>query len=300
MSFFKKLKNQMGEQFYRFLVDNYPRKAIDRLWMRYYGHKMNWDNPQDINEKIQWLICYGDTSKWTDLADKYKVREYVKSKGLGELLPELYGVWDNADKIDYEALPNKFVLKCNHDSGSCHFIDKSKGFNKEQINIELNKSLKKKYGYSDCEPHYNKIKPLIVAEQYLESTDEDFSFSLVDYKVWCFDGKPYSVWACYNRDHDGTDVNLYDLDWNVHPECSVFTPYFRDGKNKVKRPEKLEEMLLAASKLSEGFPEVRVDFYIVEDKLYFGEMTFTCARGRMSFYTKEYLKELGDQVKLPL
>ena len=112
---------------YKYLVDHYPRIIIDRIWKKTYGHKLNWENPIDINEKIQWLICYGDTSNWHILADKYKVREYVTEKGYRDILPKLYGCWEDANNIDFSSLPDKFIIKCNHDSASWHIIDQSKG-----------------------------------------------------------------------------------------------------------------------------------------------------------------------------
>lgn len=285
---------------YNYLVDHSPRIIIDRIWKKNYGRKMNWKNPVDINEKIQWLICYGDTSLWPTLADKYKVREYVTNLGYGHILPKLYGHWEDANDIDFDALPEKFVIKCNHDSGSWHIIDKKKGFDKKAIVCKLNASLRSKFGYRHCEPHYNKIHPLIIAEQFLESKQDSFSSSLIDYKVWCFDGKPHSIFVCYNRDHSAKDVNVYDTMWNVRPDYSIFTSTCRDGKGRCPKPIALEEMLEAASILSKGQPEVRVDFYIVDGKLYFGELTLTSSRGRMNYFTKEYLIELGNQVKLPI
>ena len=205
----------------------------------------------------------------------------------------------NASEIPFDTLPNKFILKCNHDSNSWHKVDKQKGYDKDFIIKDLTAHLKRKWGYVNCEPHYNKIKPLVIAEELLENEDNTISSSLIDYKVWCFDGKPYSVWVCSNRDHHGTDVNIYDLDWNVHFEHSVFTPHYRNANGKVPKPQNLAEMLKAASDLSKGLPEARIDFYIVNGKLYFGEITLTSIYGRMDVFTKEYLKELGEQVKLP-
>lgn len=214
------------------------------------------------------------------------------------MLPQLYGVYDDANKIDFSKLPNKFILKCNHDCGSYQIINKDKGFDQVKIVEELNKHLKQKFGYRYCEPHYNKIKPLIIAEELLESTQDTFSSSLVDYKVWCFDGKPYSIFTCYNRDSSGMETNVYDLDWNVHTEHSVFTNHFRDGKGRVPIPFVLKELLDSASILSKDLPQVRIDFYIVEDKLKFGEFTLTSSCGRMKYFTEDYLVELGNQVKL--
>lgn len=294
----KKIYKRIRWEIRKQLIDLYPKLIIDVIWKKQYGYKIDWNHPQDINEKIQWLICYGDTSMWPYLADKLRVREFVSQKGYAGILPKLYGYWENAENIDFDSLPNKFIIKCNHDSNSWHKIDKLIGFDKEALINDLNAHLKRKWGYINCEPHYNKIHPFVIAEQLLENKNNSFSTSLVDYKVWCFDGKPYSIWVCYNRDHHGTDVNLYDLNWQVHPEFSIFTDHYRNGGGIVPKPDNLETMLEVASDLSRGLPEARIDFYIVDGKLYFGEITLTSMYGRMDFYTKEYLIELGNQVIL--
>ena len=298
MYIIKRISNRIKWELYKYFVDHNPRIILDKIWLRDFGYTVDWNNPRDLNEKIEWLICYGDTSLWPVLADKYRVREYVINKGLGHLLPQLYGVWDDANKIDFSKLPEKFVLKCNHDSGTCFIIDKNKEYDPSIIVKELNKKLKVKFGYKLCEPHYNKIKPLIIAEEFLESTQDSFSSSLIDYKVWCLSGKPYCIFTCYNRDSSGIDTNVYDLKWNVHPEFSIFNKHFRDGKGRIPKPIVLEEVLNAASILSQDLPQARVDFYIVNDKLKFGEITLTSNCGRMNYFTKEYLIELGSQVKL--
>lgn len=282
---------------YKYLVDNNPRIIIDSIWKKQYGKTVDWNNPRDLNEKIQWLICFGDTSKWVKLADKYLVRKYVGDKGYDDMLPKLYGVWDDVTKIDYDKLPDKFVIKCNHDSGSFHLIDKRKGFDRDAINKDLNRHLCYKFGYRFCEPHYNKIKPLIIAEEYLEN-DDSISSSIIDYKVWCFNGIPFTILVIYNRHKEYMYTNAYDLDWQVHPEWSNFSNHYRDGEGKVSKPEKLPEMLKIAGDLSKGFPQVRVDFYILDNKIYFGEMTFTSACGRMDYFSDDFLKEMGDKVVL--
>lgn len=295
VNFLKSLKWEVR----KFCIDHYPKIVIDSIWKKTFGYPIDWKHPKDLNEKIQWLICYGDTSKWPMLADKYLVRNYIQERGYGHLLPKLYGHWNDVAEIDFSKLPQKFIIKCNHDSSSWHKIDQSLEYDKNAILADLSYHLRRKWGYINCEPHYNKIKPCVIAEELLESYSDSFSTSLVDYKVWCFDGKPYSVWVCYNRDYKGTDVNLYDLDWNVHPEYSVFTDHYRDGKGVVPKPKLLDEMLQAAADLSKGLPQARMDFYIVDNKLYFGEITLTSQYGRMDFFTKDYLLELGDQCKLP-
>jgi len=289
------------ENFIRnFIWDHFRPYWINHLWKGRYGYKIDWNNPRDINEKMQWLACFGDTSKWSLCSDKYRVREFLKERGLEELTVKLYGVWENADEIDYEALPDKFILKCNHDSGTCIVVDKAQPYDKKAINNDLNKALNTKFGYINGETYYNTIKPCIIAEEFLESHDCTFSSSLVDYKVWSFDGKPYCTWACHNRDKHCTYVNVYDMDWNVRPECSVFTDHYRDGKGMVPKPKTLDKMMEAASILSKGFPEVRVDFYEVDGRLYFGELTFMTLYGQIDFYTKDFLIELGNQCILPI
>lgn len=283
-----------------FLMKHFRRLWVDMVWKRDFGYLPDWKNPRDLNEKIQWLISYGDTSRWSDLADKIKVKEFVKSRGYEDLVVPTLGIWDKAADIDYDKLPDKFVLKCNHDSGSTHIIDKQKGFDKEAVNRDLDYHLGIKYGYAHGELYYNGIEPKILAEEFLDFGENGFSTSVVDYKIWCFDGKPYSIWACHSRSAECTYVNIYDLDWNVHPEYSIFTDHYRNGEGKVPRPKTLDRMLEVAADLSTGLPEVRVDFYEIDGHLYFGEMTFATLAGRINFYTPEYLKELGDHVKLPI
>lgn len=181
------LKRRIDARYNQFCVDHFPHRIIEKSWLRDFGYPIDWEHPRDINEKIQWLIAFSDTSEWSRLADKYLVRDYVASKGYANNLTKLYGVWKRAEDIDFDALPEKFVLKCNHDSGSYFIVDKQKGFNKSEIVKKTDEFLKRKFGYQYCEPHYNRIKPLVIAEEFLED-DCNFSSSLIDYKVWCFNG----------------------------------------------------------------------------------------------------------------
>lgn len=267
---------------------------IDRDWLRWKGYKVNWDNPRDINEKIQWLMCRSDTSKWSELADKVRVRDYVASKGFGDLLVPLLGVWDRAEDIDFDSLPDKFVLKSNNDSGSYKFVDKNNGFDPDALRRHFAKCLKRKFGFWAGELHYNAIPPKVLAEPLLES-----NLTIVDYKVRCFGGKPTSIVTCSDRTEDTVCLDMFDLDWNPHPEALVFRGEFVDGKGRLPRPACLDRMLEAATVLSQGFPQVRVDFYVVDGKLYFGEMTFSSAGGRMSYFTQEELEKQGRMCILP-
>ncbi|WP_405277287.1 ATP-grasp fold amidoligase family protein [Methanobrevibacter sp.] len=270
---------------------------IDHEWPAQFGHKIDWNNPRDINEKIQWLICYSDTSEWVQLADKWKVSEFLKKRGLGHILLNIYGVWDNASKIDFDVLPSKFVLKCNHDSGSTLIVDKSKGFEKEQIISFFNEKLEQKFGYKGCEPYYNKIKPMVLAEEFIENENE--TIGLVDYKIWCFNGRPYYIMTCHSRYKATVALDLYNLNWTYIPENMIFSQTHRNGGNSVPKPKNLKKMLEYASILSEGFPQVRVDFYLMNDRVYFGELTFSSYSGRMEYYTDEFLEKLGQLIELP-
>jgi O-antigen/teichoic acid export membrane protein len=290
----KEIRRFLGRKRHEWELDHHYERVAKREWKKRFGTELDLDHPRDLNEKIQWLMCRSDTSAWTRLSDKVAVRDYVTEKGLGDLLVPMLGTWKRAADIPWDTLPEKFVLKCNHDSGSTHIVDAQT--DRQAVASALDEALKVRYGYRHGEMHYNGIDPCILAETYLDGGDT----VPVDYKVWCFDGKPYCVWACHGRTADAVYVNVYDLDWNPRPEASVYTDHYRDGGSSLPRPETLPQMLEAAAKLSEGFPEVRVDFYEVRGKLYFGEMTFASLMGRMDFYTDDFLQELGDQVKLPL
>ena len=283
----------------------YPKKLADILFQESFGRNIDWNNPRDLNEKIQWLMFNSDISEWARLADKYRVREFVKERGCEDILIPLYGKWDRAEDIDWNSLPNSFVIKVNHGSGDTHIvIDKSKA---DLIAIQnyMREALSKPYGIESAEIHYRKIKPCIIAEQLLSSssitlTDNGLSNKAIlsDYKIWCFHGVPYCIFTCTNRNLHTHEVvlNVYDLKWNRHDEW-ISEPY----RNNifVEMPHCLNEMIEYARKLSNGFPQVRVDFYECNNKIYFGEMTFTSACGRMDYFTQEFLKEMGDKVILP-
>ena len=282
------------------LLDLTPQVYISKKWKRYMGYSLDWDHPRDLNEKIQWLLVNGDISEWTRLADKYQVREYVREKGLEELLVPMLGVWTDAEQIDFDRLPDKFVLKCTHDCGSTVVVDKAgRDFNQAAICWKMNEYLRRNYG-DNGEMHYRGIPPRIIAEAFLEMTEAEkaVSTSHIDYKVWCFDGKPCYVNCFYNRTKLSVMLDVYDLDWQYHPEYVVSHGHYRSGAGLIGRPASLPEMLEAAATLSKGFPEVRIDFYDIDGRLYFGEMTFTSAAGLMRFYSPDFLKILGDKIIL--
>lgn len=260
----------------------------------------NLKNPQDLNEKILWLKLYSDISRWTELADKYLVREYVKNLDLGEYLVKLYGKWDNAEGIDFTSLPDSVIFKVNNGDGKGTnlIVNDVTASNQKQLKSIFKNWLKRKHiGELAAEPHYKGIKPCIIAEEVLKLPKG--AHSLTDYKIWCINGEPLYIWTCSDRDEDGggADVMTYDLEWNAHPEYCVFTSEYRHG-HLLPKPENLDEMLDVARKLSNGFPILRVDLYNVEGHIYFGELTFTSQGGMMDFYSDDFLLMLGEKADI--
>lgn len=295
----KKIKALFWNIVYSLLGHLYPRGLVSIHFYRSFGFCIDWKSPKDINEKINWLKFYGDTTCWVDLADKFKVREYVACKGFSDMLVPLLGKWDRAEDIDWDSLPEKFVMKTNHGSGDALICRDKAALDCKTWTETFAKLLQQKYGSQMGEPHYNKIKPCVIAEELLDNTKQKIpSSSLVDYKVWTFNGCPKYIWVCYNRTKHSCEVGVYDTDWNFHPEYSVSNSHYILSDKVLPRPASLDEMLRAASVLSKGFPELRMDFYEVDGKPYFGEMTFSSASGMNNFYTPEFLHILGDYCKL--
>lgn len=260
------------------------------------GLQMDLEHPKDINEKILWLISHPASKGWGRYADKIVVRQYVADCGYEDLLVPLAGVWRKVSEIDFAALPEKCILKCNHDSGSSVVVDRSKGVDEAAVRSFLEKRLKRKFGYVGGERFYNEISPRILAEYLLEP--DPGAQTIPDYKVWCFDGKPCYIWACYDRSADSVASRLYDTAWTPCDDKVLFVSHWHPAGDRP-RPQHLERMLEAAARLSKGFPEVRVDFYEAGGKLYFGEMTFSSMGGRMEYFTPQFLRELGDLCVLP-
>jgi len=256
------------------------------------GKELDYGNPQDLSEKLMWLSRYWQDPRKSDCADKYKVRQYIRDCGFEDILVPIYGVWENASDIDFQKLPSQFVLKCNHGCGYNIICKDKTNINKEQIIQTLNGWLKETYGFENYEVHYAKIKPLIICEMYLPSLDS----SVIDYKIYCLNGKPHSILVCSDRDekHD-CNLSTYSLDW----ERLNFLKETSDSGCDIPKPQHLPQMIEIAEKISAPFPFVRVDLYEIEGKIYFGEMTFTPQGNLLTYHKDDVLIEMGKKLILP-
>lgn len=257
------------------------------------GKKLNLENPQTFNEKLQWLKLYNRKPEYTVMVDKVKAKEYVANIiGEEHIIPTL-GVWDNPDDIDFDKLPNQFVLKCNHNSGlgMCICRDKSK-LDIEKVKRELRKGLKQNYYLHGREWPYKDVPRKILAEKFM--VDESGT-ELKDYKIFCMDGEPEIIEVDYGR-FSKHMRNMYDKTWDL---MEMEFNYPSDASHVIDRPEKLNEMLELARKLSKDIPYVRTDFYSIGEKLYWGELTFFNEAGMGAFRPEEWDERLGKLVVLP-
>lgn len=263
-----------------------PKYSVKHYYERKTGKKLDLDNPKTYNEKIQWTKLYDHNPKYTLLADKLKVRDYIKQKIGDQYLIPLLGYWKKFEDIDFEKLPNQFVLKCNHDCGSVIICKDKNTFDYKYARKSLTKALNNSLYYETGEWQYKDIEPYIIAEKYMIDNDSD---DLRDYKFLCFNGEPVTCRVDFNR-FDGHSRNIYDANWNLMPfQKGKFDNYY----SPVPKPDKFDEMLDIARALSSGFRQVRVDLYLVNNKIYFGELTFTNATGIEPFFPDEYDLRFG-------
>ncbi len=266
--------------------------------MMYYvklGQKCDLKNPKTFDEKLNWLKLHDRRQEYSMMADKYAVREYIKDKIGEEYLILLLGVWDKPEEIDFDSLPKQFVLKCTHDSASviiCRDKDDPVVFNRIEAVKRLNDSLNTNYFYQSREWPYKDIQPKVIAEKYM--TDES-DVELKDYKFYCFDGEVKLIQVDFGR-FTHHERNLYDTAWNY---IDKQIEYPKNPEHQIEKPRQLDKMIELAQILSKGIPSVRIDFYSIEDKVYFGEITFYQEAGYAHFDPEEYALELGGYIRLP-
>lgn len=288
---------------YRFMIKaNYgayddinDEEYLKKIFKVYMGYSLNLENPKTFNEKLQWIKLYDRNPLYTKLVDKYKVREYIADK-IGEMyLIPLIGVWDDPDDIDFDSLPNQFVLKCNHNSGLGMCICKNKSkLDINNVKKELKKGLEQDYYLTGREWPYKNVPRKIIAEKYMVNDSNSNEFT--DYKFFCFNGYVDCVMVCLDRNSGDTKFYFFDKDWKLKR-------LNKRGKEAPKdftipKPECMDEMFDIASKLSEGFPFVRVDLYQSYGKVYFGELTLYPDSGFDNNITREADLYLGSLINL--
>lgn len=269
-----------------------PDKAyLSLVYYAHFGKKINLDNPKTYNEKLQWLKLYDRKPEYTRMVDKCEAKKYVADI-IGEeyIIPTL-GVWDDSEKIDFDALPDQFVLKTTHDSGGVIVCRDKAKLDIPAAREKLRKSLEREYFYWGREWPYKDVKPRIIAEQYM--VDESGT-ELKDYKFFVFQGEPKMLFIATDRGID-TRFDFYDMDFNHLP----FLNGHANAVKEIHKPKSFEQMKELAAKLAGDIPHLRVDFYDVNGHIYFGELTFFHWSGFVPFEPEEWDERLGSWITLP-
>ncbi len=264
-------------------------------WLTFH-RRLNMSNPEGFNAKLQWMKIYDRRPQYVTMVDKYAVRAYVRQKIGDEYLIPLIGVWDDPEEINFDVLPQKFVLKCNHNSGIGMTICRDKSeLNVDATKKKLVRGLQDDYFVLSKEWPYSQVKRRIIAEELLEYKDSQRS--LEDYKFQCFNGVVDNVFICEGRfSKRGVRYHYFDREWNYLPYCPY--PDVDSHTFTWPKPEHFEEMLRIAENLSAGFPEVRVDLYNVDGKIYFGELTLFSQSGLDTDITREADMNMGKKLHL--
>lgn len=270
-----------------------PDEAMSKLYYRIVLHKeLNLKNPQTFNEKIQWmkLYYYPKNQLVIDGADKYEVRSYIKDKGYGDKLVPILGVWDKAEDIDWDNLPDRFVLKCNHGCAYNIVVPDKSNLDKVATVKQLNEWLREDFGAFNIELHYSAIRHhRITCEEFLGD-------NITDYKFFCFDGKPNCIYVSTDLIHDRqAQIGFFYLDGKKMP---LHRDDYTDIPD-VTLPDFYDEMKQAAEELCKDFPFVRVDFFVANNTWYFAELTFTPGAGMMPFNPEKFDLEWGKMINLP-
>lgn len=295
----RKIKYIQPKKILIMLSNKYPFKIVDDkkyIEMKYYltmNKELNLENPETFNEKLQWLKLYDRNPEYTNMVDKYEAKKYVANI-IGEeyIIPTL-GVWEKFEDIDFEKLPNQFVLKPIHTSGNVFICKDKNKIDYKKLKKEVNQWLKRKYYYLHREWPYKNVKPKIIAEKYMGTTKQK---ELIDYKFFCFNGTPRYMYISEGLiNHSTAKMSFVDMNYNL----SFSRNDYKTFERLPPKPINFEKMQELAKSLSNGIPFIRVDFYEIEGKIYFGELTFYPGAGYIPFEPEEYDKILGDMLELP-
>jgi len=266
--------------------------CIKRIFYHKFWYNLNLKNPKTFNEKLQRLKLYDRKPEYTQMVDKYEAKKYVASIIWEQYIIPTLWIYNKFDEIDFDKLPNQFVLKCTHDSGTVIICKDKKNFDLQSAKYKINERLKINYYYLWRERPYKKVKPRIIAEKYM--VDESGS-ELKDYKVFCFGWEPKLIQVDYDR-FINHKRNIYDLNRDIQP---FEIEYPSDKYHHIKKPICLHKILEFAKNLSKNIPHLRVDFYIINRNIYFWEMTFYHWAGIEKFFPEKWNYTLGSRIKLP-
>lgn len=274
--------------FLRFL----PDKCFIKIYYRIKMHrKINLKKPVTFNEKLNWLKLYDRNPLYTKLVDKYEVKQYIIDKIGSEYVIPTIDVWDNVEDINFKDLPKSFVLKCTHDSEGLVICKDKENIDVEFIKKKLKNALKYNFYYIGREWPYKNVKPRIIAEPYLEDHEKK---ELWDYKFFCFDGQPLIMYIATNRINNDTRFDFFDMDFNRLD----IQQHYPNSNILFEKPKCWEKLIDLSRILSFGFKHIRVDFYVVDDKIYFGELTFFHMSGFSPWNPTKWDHILGDYLKL--
>ena len=263
-----------------------------RYWA-FFGKKLDLVHPRGFNEKLQWLKLNDRNPIYSKMVDKKEAKEVVASViGQEYIIPTL-GVWERFEDINFDTLPDKFVLKCTHDSGGLVIVKDKNKLDKDRAKKIINASLSNNYYMYGREWPYKNVKPRIIAEEYMEDPDNN---ELIDYKFMCFNGQVKCIFVCTERySEEGVKINIYDKNWKqLHLERK-----HPNSNHVIPKPQCFDEMVLLAEKLANNIPFIRVDFYEIAKKVYFGELTFFPEGGFGEFNPPEWDERFGRMIKLP-
>ncbi len=281
----------------RGFYDNMPDEEYLRRVYRYTMNcKPDFVHPKNFNEKLNWMKLHDHNPLYTTMVDKYEVKQFVSDRiGAGHVIPLLGGPWNSAEEIDFDTLPEQFVLKCTHDSGSIEICRDRNSFDAEAVTRRLSKKLKQNYFLKNREWAYKNVAPRIIAEPFIPSLGNPDS---LEYKLTCFNGKVKIITVCRGIAHSSFDERTndnYDRDGNHLP----WYAFYKNASVEPGLPPQIDQIISFAEKLTDGIPQVRCDFYMIDNQVYFGEFTFYTWSGLVEFTPPEWNDIMGSWIHLP-
>ena len=270
------------------------KKYVCLTYKKKFRKELDLNNPKTFNEKMQWLKLNDRKEIYTTMVDKYEVKKYVASIIGEEYIVPTIGIYNNFDEINFEELPNQFVIKCTHDSGGLVIVKDKRKLNIKNARKKINKCLKKNFYYSGREWPYKNVKPRIIIEEYLN--DED-NVKMRDFKFFCFNGIPKLMYISEGlENHNTASISFYDMDFKL-TDCKRSD--FKQLSYTPQKPKTFELMKKYSMLLSKDIPHLRVDWYEINGHLYFGELTFSTCSGFIPFENDKWNRKLGDWIDLP-